>query len=113
MQHESTQLLIEKSVTTGFFYDMNGNQVRKEKGLEKWYYYSTLKNGFTKIEYFDRSQTIVLGEYYYDGDGKRIKKVELSQTTIHIYLSWNIIFEKESSTMMETKYVNRATADTM
>lgn len=55
------------------------------------------------MEYFDGSQTIVLGEYYYDGDGKRIKKVESSQTTIYIYPGWNIISEKESSTNIETK----------
>jgi hypothetical protein len=91
--------MVENGVTINFFYDANGNQVRKKKGLEKWYYYYDFENRLTKVEYFDGTQTTVLGEYYYDGDGKRIKKVEASQTTIYIYLGWNIIYENESSTI--------------
>ena len=87
-------------MTINFFYDLNGNQIRKEKSLEKWYYTYDFENRLTKVEYFDGTQTIVLGQFYFDGDGKRIKKVESSQTTIYIYLRWNIIFEKESSTMI-------------
>jgi len=97
--------LVENGVTTNFTYDANGNMTQKTKGIEWWKYYYDFENRLTKVEYFDGSQTIILGQYYYDGDGKRIKKVEASQTTIYIYLGWNIIFEKESSTMTETKHV--------
>jgi hypothetical protein len=97
--------IVENGVTTNFFYDFNGNQIRKEKGIEKWDYVYDFENRLTKVEYFDGTQTLTLGQYYYDGDGKRIKKVEASQTTIYIYQGWNVIFEKESSTMTETKHV--------
>ena len=97
--------LVENGVTTNFTYDANGNMTQKTKGIEWWKYYYDFENRLTKVEYFDGSQTIILGQYYYDGDGKRIKKVEASQTTIYIYLGWNIILEKESSTMTETKHV--------
>ena len=78
-------------MTTSIYYDANGNQIRKEKVLEKWYYYYDFENRLTKVEYYDGTQTLTLGQYYYDGDGKRIKKVESSQTTIYIYLGWNIL----------------------
>jgi hypothetical protein len=97
--------MVENGVTTNFTYDANGNMTQKTRGIEWWKYYYDYENRLIKVEYFDGSQTTVLGEYYYDGDGKRIKKVEASQTTIYIYLGWNIIFKKESSTMMETKCI--------
>jgi CTP:phosphocholine cytidylyltransferase-like protein len=73
--------MIDNGVTTNFFHDANGNQIRKEKVLEKWYYTYDSENRLTRVEYFDGTQTIILGQYYYDGDGKRIKKVESSRTT--------------------------------
>jgi len=98
----------ENGIVTDITYDTNGNMIKKTRILEEWYYNYDYENRLTKVEYFDGQQTTILGEYFYDGDGKRIKKVESLQTTIYIYLGWNIIFEKESSTMTETKYIFKA-----
>ena len=65
---------VENRVTTNFNYDLNGNMTHKTKAIEWWKYYYDFENRLTEVEYFDGSQTTVLGEYYYDGDGKRIKK---------------------------------------
>lgn len=83
--------MVEYGVTTNFTYDANGNMTQKTRGIEWWKYYYDYENRLIKVEHFDGSQTTVLGEYYYDGDGKRIKKVEASQTTIYIYLGLNIL----------------------
>ena len=67
--------LVENGVTTNFFYDANGNQICKEKGIEKWYYNYDFENRLIKVEHFDGTQTLVLGQYFYGGDGKRIMHI--------------------------------------
>lgn len=66
-----------------------------------WNYIYDYENRLIEV----KKNSVTIQMNYYDGDGKRIKKVEASQTTIYIYLGWNIIFEKESSTMTETKHI--------
>lgn len=84
------------SSITNFTYDANGNITQKIKGIEWWKYYYDYENRLTEAEYFDGTQTTILGEYCYDSDGKRIKKQENGETTVYIYTRIQVIYEKNS-----------------
>ena len=81
------------SDNTSFTYDDNGNRTQKAKGDDTWDYTYDYANRLTKVEENDST----IGEYIYDGDGKRLQKTENSITTTHIYLGINTIYEENST----------------
>ena len=75
-----------------FTYDANGNRVEKSKGTDTWKYAYDYANRLTKVE----KNSVTLGEYVYDGDGKRIQVTENSVTTTCIYLGLNVLYEENT-----------------
>jgi RHS repeat-associated protein len=78
---------------TSFTYDDNGNRTQKTKGTDTWDYTYDYANRLTKVE--ENSETI--GEYVYDGDGKRLQVTENSVTTTYIYAGYGAIYEENST----------------
>jgi YD repeat-containing protein len=63
--------VIALSDGTSFTYDDNGNRIQKTKGIDTWDYTYDYANRLTKVEENDST----IGEYTYDGDGKRIQSI--------------------------------------
>jgi len=75
---------------TSFTYDDNGNRTQKTKGPDTWAYTYDYANRLTKVE--KNSET--LGEYVYDGDGRRMQVTENSVATIYIYSGLDTLYEE-------------------
>jgi RHS repeat-associated protein len=78
---------------TSFTYNDNGNRTQKTNGDDTWDYTYDYANRLIKVEENDST----IGEYVYDGDGKRLQKIENSITTTYIYSGINTIFEENST----------------
>jgi RHS repeat-associated protein len=75
---------------TSFTYDSNGNRTQKTKGIDTWAYTYDFADRLTKME----KNSAILGEYIYDGDGKRLQATENSGATTYIYSGLNVLHEK-------------------
>jgi len=99
--------LLSISNGTVFTYDEMGNTVTKTDGVTNWSYIYDKRN---LLEQVVEDQQVV-GEYGYDGTGKRIKKTEWIeslqeyQTIIYIYSGLNVVYEKNPDTGQEATYV--------
>ncbi|MBK7802119.1 MAG: RHS repeat-associated core domain-containing protein [Chloracidobacterium sp.] len=71
----------------GFIYDLSGNVIRDVEGRQFTF------NGDNKQVKVMDSQNSVIGEYFYDGEGKRVKKVTNLETTIFVYAAGKLIAE--------------------
>ena len=63
----------------GFVYDLNSNLITDNQGRQFVF------NGDKKQKEIKDASNIVVGTYYYDDGGNRIKKVSVSDTTIFVY----------------------------
>ncbi|HRH40131.1 MAG TPA: RHS repeat-associated core domain-containing protein [Pyrinomonadaceae bacterium] len=71
----------------GYLYDFAGNVIQDPQN--KQYIF----NGDNKqVEVKDSSNQII-GQYFYDGDGKRIKKITNTETTIFVYSGGKLVAE--------------------
>jgi RHS repeat-associated protein len=92
----------------GFEYDKNGNVVSDIDPI------STLPRTF--IFNGDNKQSevkkdgVTIGRYYYDGEGKRIKKITDTETTVFVYSSGKLIAEY-STQVSQTPSVAYTTTD--
>lgn len=70
--------------SSGYSFDSSGNTTY-DAALRKFTY--DAENKQTKVESTNSSQVVTgtVGEYSYDGDGKRVKKVAGDETTIFVY----------------------------
>ncbi len=75
---------------TSFTYDSNGNRTGKTKETDTWVYTYGYANRLTKVE----KNSEALGEYVYDGDGKRIQVTENGVTTTYIYSGLDTLYEE-------------------
>lgn len=78
--------------TEGFTFDANGNVVVDAQGRQFTF------NGDNKQTEVRDDQNNVIGEYFYDGEGKRIKKVVGAHTTIFVYSGSKLIAEYSTET---------------
>jgi RHS repeat-associated protein len=78
---------------TSFMYDDNGNRTQKADETDTWDYTYDYANRLTAVE--ENSETI--GEYAYDGDGRRIQVTENSITTTYIYSGLDVVYEATST----------------
>ncbi len=62
---------------TSYRYDANGNMISKQTTKGKWTYVYDTENRLASIGYapFSRNTAKPIANYYYDGDGGRVKKV--------------------------------------
>jgi RHS repeat-associated protein len=83
---------------TTLTYDSNGNTLTKSADHE-WVYHYNNANQLTQV---DKDQQMV-AQYVYNGDGKRIKKIEWSddlqdyETTIYVYSGVHIVYEENDT----------------
>jgi len=63
----------------GYVYDFNGNLIQDAEGRT-----FTFNGDDKQVQVQDANQTII-GTYFYDGDGARVKKVTNTETTIFVY----------------------------
>lgn len=75
-----------------FTFDPNGNVVIDAQGRQFTF------NGDNKQTKVRDDQNNVIGEYFYDGEGKRIKKVVGVDTTIFVYSGSKLIAEYSTAT---------------
>ncbi len=75
---------------TSFTYDSNGNRTGKTKGTDTWVYTYDYANRLTMVE----KNSATIGEYVYDGDGKRMQATEDSEPTTYIYAGLKTLYEE-------------------
>ncbi len=81
--------------SSGYVYDANGNLINDPQGRQ------FIFNGDNKQTQVKDANNQVIGQYFYDGSGKRIKKVTNTETTIFVYSGSKLIAEystQQSST---------------
>jgi RHS repeat-associated protein len=78
---------------TSFTYDDNGNRSQKIEGTDTWDYTYDYVNRLIKVE----KNAVVMGEYIYDGDGKRLQVKENSALTTYLYWGVNVLYEETST----------------
>jgi RHS repeat-associated protein len=81
--------------SSGYVYDENGNLINDPQGRQ------FIFNGDNKQTLVKDANNQVIGQYFYDGSGKRIKKVTNTETTIFVYSGSKLIAEystQQSST---------------
>jgi RHS repeat-associated protein len=99
--------LLSASDGTVFTYDDNGNTVTKSDSTTSWSY---TYSGTNLLEQVAKNQQII-GEYMYDGTGKRIQKTEWIEslqdynTITYTYSGLNVFYEKNPATGQKATYV--------
>lgn len=76
----------------GYTFDKNGNMVVDADGRQFTF------NGDNKQTEVKDVSNNVIGRYWYDGEGKRIKKVTHSETTVFVYSGSKLIAEYSTAT---------------
>lgn len=85
----------------GFSYDQNGNLIQDAEGRQFTF------NGENKQTIVRDASNNPIGGYFYDGEGRRVKKVTNSETTIFVYSAGKLIAEYSTqlSNSPQTKYL--------
>lgn len=92
----------------GYIYDQNGNIIADPASNGRMFVF----NGDNKQTEVRNSQNVVIGRYYYDGNGKRIKKVTDAETTIFVLDGLGkLIAEYSTVTPPEVPKINYTATD--
>ncbi len=86
----------------GYTYDFNGNLIGDAEGRQ---FVFNADNKQTQVK---DSQNTVIGQYYYDGNGKRIKKITAQETITFVYSGGKLVAEYSTQTPQSqatTKYI--------
>ena len=90
----------------GYTYDLNGNVISDAEG--KTFIY----DGENKQKQVKNPSNVVIGTYYYDGNGKRVKKVTSSEIRLFIYnTAGELISEYSTLTPQSTPVTRYITND--
>ena len=79
------------SSNQGFLYDANGNLTQDNTGRQ------FIFNGDNRQAEVRDANNNIIGAYYYDGDGRRVKKVTLSETTVYVYDAGGLLLAEYST----------------
>ena len=90
---------------TNFQYDLNGNIIRDAEARQFTF------NGDNKQTQVKDINNVVVGTYFYDGEGKRIKKVTNTETTVFVYSSGKLVAEYSTATPPANPTINYTTTD--
>jgi RHS repeat-associated protein len=93
---------------TGFVYDKNGNITQDGQSTSTR---SFTFNGDNKQIQVKNNAGTPIGTYYYDGEGKRIKKVTDSETTVFVYDGSGKLIAEYSNQISSTPTVSYTTTD--
>ncbi|MBU7036333.1 MAG: RHS repeat protein [Theionarchaea archaeon] len=78
---------------TSFSYNSNGNMTERTTSTDSWVYTYDYANRLTGVE----KNSATLGEYKYDGIGRRLQVAENGVTTRYIYFGANVLYEENSN----------------
>src|SRR5690606_18434787 len=92
-------------ISAGYDYDANGNLI--EDAEERSFVYDAENH---QIEVKD-SQDNTIGEYAYDGEGRRVKKIAGTELTIFVYNAGGQLVAEYSSQISSTPQVSYLTTD--
>ena len=94
-------------ITTGqgFVYDFNGNVIEDSLGRE-----FTFDGDNKQIEVKDSSDNVI-GIYQYDGNGRRVKKITASETTVFVYDAAGLLVSEYSTQLVANPGLNFVTSD--
>ena len=101
---------ITKNRLNGYTYDALGNTTKDAQSRKFTY---DAENKQTKVETVDayNNPTSTVGEYFYDGDGKRVKKVAGNETTIFVYNAGGQLVAEYATQTSATPQVSYLTQD--
>ncbi len=85
----------------GYTYDLAGNLISDPDGKQ-----FTFDGNNKQVEVKDASNNVV-GTYFYDGNGRRVKKVTATETTVFVYSGSKFVaeFSNDLAPSASTKYV--------
>ncbi|MBA3632389.1 MAG: RHS repeat-associated core domain-containing protein [Acidobacteria bacterium] len=90
----------------GYTYDLSGNVKTDAEGRNFIYDAENKQKSVTNT-------SGTLGTYHYDGDGKRVKKVSATETTIFIYDAFGKLVAEYSNQTSQTPQVSYLTTDNL
>lgn len=96
-------------INQGFSYDPNGNivnDVDPGTGLSRTFTF----NGDNKQTEVKRNG-VTVGRYFYDGEGKRVKKITNDETTIFVYSAGKLAAEYSTGTPPQNPTISYTTTD--
>lgn len=79
----------------GYVFDKNGNLTTDAEGR------AFVFNGDNKQIEVRNASNVVIGQYHYDGEGRRVKKVTDQETTVFVYSAGKLIAEYSTATPTE------------
>jgi len=88
-----------------YLYDKNGNLTEDAEGTEFFY---DAENHQKEVK---NAQDQTIGLYLYDGDGKRVKKISNTETTIFVYNGSGTLIAEYSTALSPTQQVSYLTQD--
>ena len=92
------------TASTGFVYDLSGNVITDNLGRTFDY------DGENKQVKASASSGTV-GEYFYDGDGKRVKKISAAETTVFVYDANGKTIAEYSTALSQNPQISYLTSD--
>jgi RHS repeat-associated protein len=94
-------------ITTGqgFVYDFNGNVTQDNQNRQ-----FTFDGNNNQTEVKDSANNVI-GTYYYDGNGRRVKKVTASEITVFVYDAVGLMVAEYSSQIVANPGLNYVTSD--
>lgn len=98
---------VSNRITTGqgFVYDFNGNVIEDSLGRQ-----FTFDGDNKQIEVKDSGDNVI-GTYQYDGNGRRVKKVTATETTVFVYDARGLLVAEYSNQLAATPGVSYITSD--
>lgn len=92
-----------------FGYDKNGNLIKDADGatsqVRDFVFNGDNKQSEVKLN------GVTIGRYFYDGEGKRVKKVVGSETTVFVYSAGKLIAEYSTASPTPNPAINYTTTD--
>ena len=82
----------------GYQYDFNGNIIADAEGRQ-----FTFDGNNKQVEVRDSSSNIV-GQYHYDGEGNRVKKVTSTETIVYVYAAGRLVAEYSTLPPPQSNY---------
>ncbi|HEY0429715.1 MAG TPA: RHS repeat-associated core domain-containing protein [Pyrinomonadaceae bacterium] len=101
-----------KNQLNGYVYDNSGNTIKDAQSRKFTY---DAENKQTKVENVDSNGNPIstVGEYFYDGDGKRVKKIAGTEVTIFVYDAAGKLAAEYSNQTNSNSQVSYLTNDTL
>lgn len=93
------------SANQGYLYDANGNLTQDASGTQFLY---DAENHQKEVK---NASNAIIGTYLYDGEGKRVKKINSSETTVFVYNAGGKLVAEYSTQLATTPQVSYMTQD--